>query len=68
MESLGKLTPDNGHKWKNLIRGGVPDIKKRACILQYFNVKEADAVAHYAHAKKLAGEDMLRICEESRVA
>jgi hypothetical protein len=38
MEILGKCTGDNYLQWKEVIRDGIPDEYKRACILQYFGI------------------------------
>lgn len=49
--------------WKELIREGIPDAFKRSAILQYFGIQVMQADLSYKAAKKMAGEDMLRVCE-----
>jgi len=43
MESFGKENKENNLKWKELIREGIPDNNKRACILQFFGILPANA-------------------------
>lgn len=68
MEDLGPCNDENIQKWKTMIREGIPDSYKRKCIMQFFGLKSEDVKAQYDAAKKLAGEDMLKIAQTSRVA
>ena len=50
-----------------ILKDGIPDTRKRECILKFFKIKPEDAEKNYAIVKDLAGLEMLELVETSRL-
>jgi len=50
-----------------ILKDGIPDTRKRECILKFFKIKPEDAEKNYSIVKDLAGPEMLELVQTSRL-
>jgi len=50
-----------------ILKEGIPDSRKRECILRFFKIKPEEAEKNYSIVKELAGPDMLELVKDSRL-
>ena len=64
----GEVSAKDRKKSQEIIRHGVPCHHKREVIMKLFDFNAEKANADYEVAKKLAGEEMIKMTSESRLA